>query len=175
LVQTVEFRQLRIAEINACHGLQDILKRSGTVTYSEYGSDDPSIPSEDLLALSYPDSSFDLVLTSDTIEHVPDVDRAMREIWRVLRPGGAHIFTAPVLMDRPKTLKRATLDARGGLEHHQPPSYHGDPEHDASDFLVFYEFGADFAEMIRAAGFELQLVTDRRNPTMIVFDARRPA
>jgi ubiquinone/menaquinone biosynthesis C-methylase UbiE len=47
------------------------------------------VPSEDLCALSYADASFDLVVTSDTLEHVPDVDAALREIPRVLHEFGA--------------------------------------------------------------------------------------
>jgi SAM-dependent methyltransferase len=173
LAETPEFRRLKIAEINACHGLHEVLKRAGNVFYSEYGSDDPETPSEDLLSLSYGDGSFDLVLTSDTIEHVPDIDCALKEIRRVLKPGGAHIFTVPVLMERPKTLRRATLGAGGAINHHEPPSYHGDPKRDATDFLVFYEFGADFPEIVTRAGFDLRTVTDPHNPTMIVYEASR--
>ena len=47
--------------------------------------------------------SFDLVLTSETLEHVPDLAAASREIRRVLVPGGRHIFTIPLLPDVPRT------------------------------------------------------------------------
>ena len=39
---------------------------------------------------------FDLVLTSETLEHVPDPRLALRETLRVLRPGGRHVFTVPL-------------------------------------------------------------------------------
>ena len=39
-------------------------------------------------ALPYPDSSFDRVLTVQTIHFWPDLEEGMREILRVLRPGG---------------------------------------------------------------------------------------
>lgn len=50
---------------------------------------------EDLMALSFPDCSFDVVLSADVFEHIPKPYQAHREVWRVLRPGGRHIFTVP--------------------------------------------------------------------------------
>lgn len=47
-------------------------------------------PVEDL---DIPDSSFDLVLCTQVLEHVRDPDRALREIARVLRPGGYTFLT----------------------------------------------------------------------------------
>lgn len=52
---------------------------------------------ESLEALTFPDRSFDLVITQDVMEHIPDPDRAFQEIARVLKPGGAHIFTVPLV------------------------------------------------------------------------------
>jgi SAM-dependent methyltransferase len=43
---------------------------------------------EDLLALSFPDASFDAVLCWGVLMHVPDVERAIDELARVVRPGG---------------------------------------------------------------------------------------
>lgn len=45
--------------------------------------------------LPYPDDSFDCVVCSDTIEHVDDDVAAVRELVRVLRPGGTLVLTTP--------------------------------------------------------------------------------
>jgi ubiquinone/menaquinone biosynthesis C-methylase UbiE len=47
--------------------------------------------------LPFPDNMFDVVILSDVIEHIGDENKqfAIDEIWRVLRPGGQFIFTAP--------------------------------------------------------------------------------
>lgn len=163
---------LSIAEINSAGGLHRYLAGCRGLRYSEYGSRDPGVPSEDLLALTYPDATFDLVITSDTLEHVPDIDRALREIFRVLRPGGAHVFSVPVVFDRP-TRRRATLEG-GEVRHLLAPSFHGAPHEGKSDLLVFWEFGGDFTQRCEAAGFAVDLVRDERNPALVTFVARRP-
>jgi SAM-dependent methyltransferase len=50
---------------------------------------------EDATALSYPDETFDRVVCISTIEHVRDVERAARELGRILRPGGLAGVTVP--------------------------------------------------------------------------------
>ena len=46
-------------------------------------------------ALPYADASFDLVCLFDAIEHIPDDGRVMREVARVLQPGGLVLVTVP--------------------------------------------------------------------------------
>lgn len=46
-------------------------------------------------ALPFPDGCFDLIALFDTIEHIPDDDRAMAETLRVLRPGGRVMVSVP--------------------------------------------------------------------------------
>lgn len=172
LVRAPIARTLDIAEINLAGNLHRHLARCPGLRHSEYGSRDPKVPSQDLTGLSYADASFDLVITADTLEHVPDVDLALRETYRVLRPGGAHVFSVPVVWDRP-TRRRALL--RGSeLVHLLPPSHHGTAGQHKSDFLVFHEFGADFQERCTAAGFSLRLLKDDRNPALVTFTAVRP-
>jgi SAM-dependent methyltransferase len=58
----------------------------------------PGVQVVDLGApLPYPDGSFDTVLCTQVLEHVPDAELAMGEIARVLRPGGHALVTVPFL------------------------------------------------------------------------------
>ena len=171
LFRSAHARALSIAEINSAGNLHRYLARCPGLRHSEFGSSDPRVPSEDLMQLTYPDASFDLVVTSDTLEHVPDVDQALRETRRVLRPGGAHVFSVPVVWDR-ATRQRAALEG-GTLSHRLAPSYHGVAGDRKSDFLVFHEFGADFVDRCRAAGFEVELLRDALNPALVTFIASK--
>ena len=49
----------------------------------------------DATNLRYPDASFDKVLCSEVIEHIPDASRAIAEIHRVLKPGGRLVISTP--------------------------------------------------------------------------------
>lgn len=49
----------------------------------------------DALALPFPDASFDRVIASEILEHIPDDVQAMAELARVLRPGGTMAITVP--------------------------------------------------------------------------------
>lgn len=49
----------------------------------------------DIQAINHKDASFDTVISCETIEHVPDPRRAIRELARVLKPGGRLLLTTP--------------------------------------------------------------------------------
>lgn len=167
---SIHFKQLRVAEVNGCGALHDYLDLNPDLAYSEYGSEDPAIPSEDLARLSYRDSAFDLVLTSDTLEHVPDLRGALDEIERILKPGGRHIFTVPVVWDGRKSRRRAVLDG-DRIVHLYPPSYHGVWDAQSPDRLVFHEFGDDALDYLRTPGTDTTVRQHPGNPSISVFVA----
>ncbi|MEU0076721.1 class I SAM-dependent methyltransferase [Micromonospora tulbaghiae] len=45
--------------------------------------------------LDYPDESFDLVTAIEVVEHIDDLDAALRQVRRVLVPGGCFALTTP--------------------------------------------------------------------------------
>ncbi|MEU8267142.1 methyltransferase domain-containing protein [Sphaerisporangium sp. NPDC049002] len=49
----------------------------------------------DALAMPFPDASFDRVIAAEVLEHIPDDMAAMRELYRVLKPGGRAAITVP--------------------------------------------------------------------------------
>ena len=142
LVRENGFRALRIAEINSIGRMHSFLAESPRHVHVEY-------PEEDIQALSWADESFDLVVTSETLEHVPDPRRALEETLRVLRPGGRHVFTVPI------DTSLAESRAREGL----PAEYHGRGGGPfglvtrKADMLVHTDFGRDLGKLVKEAGF----------------------
>ncbi len=49
----------------------------------------------DATRLPFPDGVFDRVIAAEVLEHIPDDEAAMRELARVLRPGGTMAVTVP--------------------------------------------------------------------------------
>ena len=161
LVGEDAFRALRIAEINSIGRMHPFLAEAPGLTHAEY-------PEEDIQSLSWEDGSFDLVLTSETLEHVPDPHLALRETLRVLRPGGRHVFTVPVDPSLATSRSRADLPA----EHHGRGGGPFALVTRRADMLVHTDFGRDLSELVRAAGFDVETDGDGMEAVVI---ATRPA
>jgi SAM-dependent methyltransferase len=86
----------------------------------------------DLQNIDLPDASLDVILTPHVLEHVPDTDKSLAEIVRVLAPGG-HLFLE---IPMPQGVTAPPVG----------PEYHGD------NTLVYWRFGWDLKDKLEAAG-----------------------
>jgi SAM-dependent methyltransferase len=110
------------------------------------------VRNEDLTQLTFPDESFDAVLSFDCFEHMPDFAAGMREVSRVIKPGGRMMWSVPFRADRETNLRRASPGPGGTVLHHEPPEYHGDPINTAG-CLCFTHFGWEMFAQVKQAGF----------------------
>jgi SAM-dependent methyltransferase len=167
--------------------LHEALRHATTFVASEYmdplaksGDVINGVLHQDLQEMSFPDNSFDLVVTTEVLEHVPDPYRAHTEILRVLRPGGRHVFTVPYNEERLDDDVRAVLDEDGQVRHLAEPQYHSDPLR-PEGVLVFTIFGTGMADRLRALGYQATVHRPRRplqgilGPGNVVFEARKPS
>lgn len=92
----------------------------------------------DLQAIDLPDACLDVMLCAHVLEHVPDTDKALAELRRVMAPGGHLLLQVPVLQAR--TAPPAE------------PEFHGD------NTPVFWRFGFDLTARLRGHGFDTTLL-----------------
>jgi SAM-dependent methyltransferase len=110
-------------------------------------SDEPLDPRRgaDLQDLQFPDGFFDVVMTAEVLEHVPDEQRAIREIARVLKPGGHLILEVPY---------GHALECNDVRVHrwHGRDVFLSPPEYHAEHTLVYRIYGRQLLEDLAAAG-----------------------
>jgi SAM-dependent methyltransferase len=139
--------RLRVLHIAPEDCLQPILRHSRNLEYlSADVSPGSAMVSMDIMHMSFANASFDVILCSHVLEHVADDRRAMRELHRVLKPGGWAILQVPVDPARAQTFEDPSVSS---------------PEERArlfgqSDHVRVY--GRDYEMRLREAGFAVDAV-----------------
>jgi SAM-dependent methyltransferase len=162
LHETVGSRDARDVAIYAHEGLTPMALalrgRYPRFLGSEYAATEAArsriypIPAIDITASGLPDRSFDIVLSGDVLEHVPDLGAALRDTARILKPGGTLLASFPFALFHEATTIKARL-AAGTIEYVAVPEYHGNPMDTAKGSLVFQIPGWDVLKAARSAGF----------------------
>jgi SAM-dependent methyltransferase len=125
---------------------------------------------QDITALTYGNESFDLIVSSDVLEHVPSLESAFGETRRVLKPGRVHLFTVP---SRPETKKRAEMVGTA-IRHLESPEYHCDPLC-SKGILAFWDLGPDLDEKFGSDSLRFSVVRGPTGPDKrTVWMAQRP-
>lgn len=116
----------------------------------------PKLPGrvEDLTRLSFDSQNFDFVMANHVLEHIPQDILAIKEIYRVLKPGGRALLLTPVKWEMQATVE----DLSVGSDEERLKRY-GHPEH-------VRIYGADFLDRIRLAGFEVEVINYKVDPDL---------
>jgi SAM-dependent methyltransferase len=99
----------------------------------------------DITDIRHPDGSFDVVLCSHVLEHVPDDGDALRELHRVLRPGGWALVQSPV-----DPRREATFEDPSIVSPEDRLRAFNQPDH-------VRVYGRDYPDRLRAAGFDVEV------------------
>lgn len=100
----------------------------------------------DICDLPFEENSFDFILCNHVLEHIPDDEKAMKEIYRVLRPGGRAILQIPQDLKREKTFEDDSIT---------------DPKERATIFGQYDHvrvYGRDYFNKLRHVGFKVEEV-----------------
>jgi hypothetical protein len=118
----------------------------------------PRATNQDLERLTFPDERFDVVITSDVMEHVRLPDRAHREIRRVLGLGGIYLFTVPHFRDREELTRVRVVDPDDPSKDVSltEPEYHGDANSPDGKALSYRSFGTELDAKLRNLGFDVE-------------------
>lgn len=114
----------------------------------DYTTTDLSSPLADVKAdicqLPFEDNMFDVIFCNHVLEHIPDDTQAMRELYRVLKPGGWAVLQIPQDLSRATTFEDDSIT---------------DPKERAKIFGQYDHvrvYGRDYFDKLRSIGFEVQ-------------------
>lgn len=109
----------------------------------------------DITRVALPDASYDVVMAHHVLEHIDDDRQAMRELYRLLKPGGIALLTVPINASRQDTYESAAItDPADRALHFSAP-----------DHRRYY--GLDFADRLAGVGFVVE--TFRIRPDQEVY------
>ena len=98
----------------------------------------------DLTDIDFPDETFDVILCSHVLEHIPNDQQAMRELHRVLKPTGWAILQVPLDLSREKTYEDFSITRLEARE-----KAFGQRDH-------VRVYGRDYPARLAQAGFAVQ-------------------
>jgi SAM-dependent methyltransferase len=98
----------------------------------------------DITDIQYPENSFDVIYCSHVLEHVPDDRLAMREFYRVLKPGRWAILQVPITAEK-------TFEDPSVTDPKERERLFGQYDH-------VRRYGPDYVDRLTEAGFSVQVV-----------------
>jgi hypothetical protein len=154
--------QARIWDTDAFSPISKVLRSHKCGVISKYlperlfGSElEPGVFNIDLQRIDFESNRFDVILSSEIMEHVRNDGAAHSEIFRCLKPGGAYIFTVPYDENLART--RYLVDASSATDLFLTrPHHHGDPI--TGGILAYRIYGRDLIDTLTAIGFEVRFL-----------------
>lgn len=137
----------RVLDLAPHRGLGPALERRAPSYVSADVQPGRAMRTADVCALDDDDASFDFICCSHVLEHVVDDGAAMRELFRVLMPGGVAVVPVP-LRDGP------TDEEAPGDDPADRANRFGQSDH-------VRRYGLDFFDRLTAAGFVTEAVDIR--------------
>lgn len=125
---------------------RDAFRQLPHLAYVSAGLESPPADERiDIMDIPRPAATFDVIICNHVLEHVADDQRAMRELHRVLRPGGWAVLQSP--MD---SRLAATLEDPSVIDPRERQRLFGQHDH-------VRLYGRDYGDRLREAGFTVKV------------------
>ena len=108
---------------------------------------DDKIKNEDATRLSFADNSFDVIIGNHIMEHIPDDEKALQEMYRVLKSGGMAILQVPYSTTIYNTLETLQIN-----DPQKQAAWYGQKDH-----VRIYAL-QDYVSRLRNVGFKVELI-----------------
>ncbi len=142
----IEKQNLSLLNIAPDHAIQNRLKKIRNINYLSIDLDsDLAMEKQDLTRLSFADNSFDAILCYHVLEHIEDDNKAMKELFRTLKPKGWAIIQTPIEKMREKTFEDFSVTSPEDRKR----------VFGQSDHVRIY--GLDYIDRLRNAGFIVKI------------------
>ena len=133
----------------------------------------PNMTNQNLEKLTFPDASFDIVITSDVMEHIRLDDNAHAEIARILKCCGVYLFTVPHFRHQYENQIRVKIghpDNPESDEYILEPEYHGDINSEQQlGALSYRAYGLELDDKLKKTGFHVEY-TKKDIPNLGILD-----
>jgi len=140
-------RKLRLLHVAPEAAFQDRFRGAPGIDYASFDKVSPLADVHgDLTELPFPDGSFDAILCLHVLDYIADDARAMRELKRVLAPGGFAVIQIPIDLSLERTDEDLSVT---------------DPAEQLRRFRLeghFRVYGRDYVQRLEAAGFSVETV-----------------
>lgn len=129
---------------------QAFYKRFKKMENLDYTTTDLNSPLADVKAdicyLPFADGAFDIIFCNHVLEHIPNDQKAMQELYRVLKPGGWAVLQIPQDLSRAKTFEDDSITDRK-----ERAKIFGQYDH-------VRIYGRDYFDKLRQTGFKVEEV-----------------
>jgi SAM-dependent methyltransferase len=152
LKHDLEFAGKKILHLSPEKNIYQFIKDKAEVITADllpgfYKTIDGLVQKQDATNFTFADNSFDLVIGNHILEHIPDDAKAMKEIFRVLKPGGTAIMQVPY-----SESIAATLETKDINDPALQSALYGQKDH-----VRIYAFN-DYVQRLRSAGFVVNII-----------------
>lgn len=122
----------------------DIFRKQKNLEYTTSDLESPIADVKaDICDLPFKDNEFDVVFCNHVLEHIPDDEKAMQELYRVLKKGGFGIFQIPQDLSRTTTFEDDSI-----TDKKERAEIFGQYDH-------VRVYGRDYFDRLRTVGFKV--------------------